>query len=56
MRLTPEGDPVLYAPFGLDDIFSFCVLPNRRHDNRLTHEAKGRRIRQMWPEVSVAEW
>lgn len=56
LRLAPNGTPELCAPFGLDDIFSFRVLPNHRHDNRLTHETKGRRAKQMWPEVSVADW
>ncbi|PWK63154.1 nucleotidyltransferase family protein [Aminobacter sp. AP02] len=56
LRLSDDSVLELCAPFGLDDIFSFRVLPNRRHDNRATHESKGRRIRQLWPEVSVAEW
>lgn len=56
LYLTPEGVPELCAPFGLDDIFSLRVLPNHRHDNRLTHETKGRRARQTWPEVTVVDW
>lgn len=50
------GAPEVWAPFGLDDIFSFRLAPNRRNDNRATHEAKGRRARQMWPEVTVVDW
>ncbi|MBE1204275.1 nucleotidyltransferase family protein [Aminobacter carboxidus] len=51
-----DGTPQVWAPFGLDDIFAFRITPNHRNDNRATHEAKGRRARQMWPEVTVFDW
>ncbi|RRH87153.1 nucleotidyltransferase family protein [Mesorhizobium tamadayense] len=46
----------LMAPFGLDDIFSFRITPNRVLDNHRTHEAKGARAKQYWPEISVVPW
>ncbi|RWM97823.1 MAG: nucleotidyltransferase family protein [Mesorhizobium sp.] len=46
----------LVAPFGLDDIFSFRITPNRVLDNQRTHEAKGKRARENWPEISVVPW
>ena len=44
------------GPFGLDDIFSFRIAPNRALDNQRTHEAKGRRARECWPEITVVPW
>jgi uncharacterized protein len=41
-RLTSSGLD-LYAPFGLDDIFSFRLTPNLVLDNRATHHAKATR-------------
>lgn len=56
MRLLPDGNLSIYAPFGLDDIFSFRVTPNRRMDNRSTHEIKGIRAKSLWPELTVDPW
>ena len=50
------GQLELVAPFGLDDVFSFRITPNRALDNRKTHEAKGARARDNWPEISVLPW
>lgn len=56
IRLT-EGDALdVYAPYGLDDMFSFRIRPNRLVDNRATHEAKGRRALSIWPEVTLEPW
>lgn len=55
-RLDRAGDIELYAPFGLDDVFSFRLVPNRTLDNRLTHEKKGARARSVWPEIVVEPW
>ncbi|QKD00451.1 nucleotidyltransferase family protein [Mesorhizobium loti] len=51
-----DGQLELVAPFGLDDIFSFRITPNRVMDNRQTHEAKGARARENWPEITVVPW
>lgn len=56
LRLKGDGDLDLIAPFGLDDIFSFRVTPNRALDNQQTHEAKGERIKKSWPEITVLPW
>jgi len=56
VRFDGDGQLELVAPFGLDDIFSFRITPNRALDNRRTHEAKGRRARENWPEISVVPW
>jgi len=56
VRLTPAATLAVTAPFGLDDIFSFRIVPNRVMDNRETHEAKGARAATLWPEVSIEPW
>jgi hypothetical protein len=55
-RLDNEGQMVIDAPFGLDDLFAFRVTPNPAADNRETHHRKGDRIRSVWPEVTVVPW
>ena len=55
-RLDAAGGMEIYAPYGLDDLFSFRLVPNRRLDNRKTHEVKGDRARGIWPEVEVIPW
>ncbi|HEY4202318.1 MAG TPA: nucleotidyltransferase family protein [Devosiaceae bacterium] len=56
MRLGDGGLLETYAPYGLDEIFSFRLVPNRMLDNRKTHEAKAARQMQIWPELTMVPW
>ncbi|MEW6633846.1 MAG: nucleotidyltransferase family protein [Pseudomonadota bacterium] len=56
VRYDGNGQLELVAPFGLDDIFSFRITPNRALDNQRTHEVKGARARECWAEISVVPW
>jgi hypothetical protein len=56
VRLAGIGAFEVTAPFGLDDIFSFRIVPNRVIDNQATHEEKAARAKQRWPEISVVPW
>ncbi|RVD17729.1 nucleotidyltransferase family protein [Mesorhizobium sp. M4B.F.Ca.ET.017.02.2.1] len=56
VRYDADGELDLVAPFGLDDVFSFRITPNRVTDNQRTHEVKGRRAQECWPEISVVPW
>ena len=56
VRFDVEGQLDLVAPFGLDDIFSFRINPNRAMDNRQTHQTKGARAKANWPEITVLPW
>lgn len=47
---------VIVAPFGLDDIFSFRIVPNRVLLNAPAHTAKAARAKSIWPELSVEPW
>ncbi|WP_027061318.1 nucleotidyltransferase family protein [Mesorhizobium loti] len=56
VRYDADGQLELVAPFGLDDVFSFRITPNRVMDNQRTHETKGARAKANWPEIVVVPW
>ncbi|MDR3474352.1 MAG: nucleotidyltransferase family protein [Devosia sp.] len=56
VRLEQDDTLSIVAPFGLDDIFSFRIVPNPVLMNRPAHEAKGARARSVWPEITVLPW
>ncbi len=56
VRLNADDSLGLIAPFGLDDIFSFRIVPNKAIDNRVTHQEKAARAKRHWPEITVIPW
>ncbi|HTV69545.1 MAG TPA: nucleotidyltransferase family protein [Rhizobiaceae bacterium] len=56
VRLEANDVLHLVAPFGLDHIFSFRIVPNHALDNAATHAEKGERAKRMWPEIIVESW
>jgi uncharacterized protein len=56
VRLETDDRLTIVAPFGLDDIFSFRIVPNPVLMNRPAHEAKGARAKSVWPEITVLPW
>jgi uncharacterized protein len=56
VRLEDDGRLDIVAPFGLDDVFAMVVRPNRVLDNAVSHAAKARRAKAIWPEVVVVPW
>jgi uncharacterized protein len=44
------------APFGLDDLFSLIVRPNKRQITRAIYEAKIGRWRSIWPDLTYLPW
>ena len=55
-RLNAHGTMEIVAPFGLDDLFSFRMVPNPVLDNRVAHMKKGERAKAIWPELTVVPW
>lgn len=55
-RLEADGAMQIVAPFGLDDLFSFRMVPNPVLDNRVSHTRKGARAKAIWPELTVIAW
>jgi hypothetical protein len=56
LQLDGQDRLLVYAPYGLDEMFSFRLTPNRGQDNRLTHETKAARALTLWPELQVEAW
>lgn len=56
VRLEQDDTISVFAPFGLDDLFSFRITPNVALNNRATHTGKGARAQAVWPEVTVEPW
>lgn len=56
IRLGDDGQLDLYAPHGLRDIFTLTVRPNPARPNHKTHENKGKRALEYWPELTILPW
>jgi hypothetical protein len=56
VRLEQDGRLDVAAPFGLSDMFTMMIRPNRALDNRASHDAKAARAKAIWPEVTVIPW
>jgi hypothetical protein len=56
VRLEFDGNLTIAAPFGLDDVFSMTIRPNRVIDNRSTYELKAARMRTIWPDLTIIGW
>lgn len=56
VRLEDDDRLDIVAPFGLDDLFSMTIRPNRALPNSGSHAAKAARAKAIWPEVTVVPW
>lgn len=56
IRRDPTGDLEMVAPFGLEPVFAFRLVPNLALENRRTYEEKGARMAALWPELTVEPW
>ena len=52
---TPSGLNIC-APFGLSDLLSLVVRPNKTQIERQTYEDKVKRWRTLWPELIIVDW
>ena len=55
-RLNDDDSIEIVSPFGLDDLFSFRIIPNPVLDNRVSYTTKSARAQSIWPELSVIPW
>ncbi|SHI80119.1 nucleotidyltransferase family protein [Wenxinia saemankumensis] len=55
IRLAASGLEI-HAPYGLEPIFAFRLVPNPLRASRATHEEKARRQKAIWPELTVEPW
>jgi hypothetical protein len=56
VRLGADGRLDIHAPYGLDPIFAFRLVPNRRNRNSGTYAEKAAHARALWPEITVDPW
>ena len=56
VRLSEADALEIVAPFGLDDLFSFRMVPNPVLDNRVAHASKAQRAKAIWPELTIVPW
>lgn len=56
IRLEAGDHWRVYAPHGLADVFNLVVRPNPVLAPRSVYEAKTRRWREQWPELTVLDW
>jgi uncharacterized protein len=53
---SPTGELQVYAPHGLDDLFSMVLRPNPILAPREVYEAKAARWQREWPGLTVLPW
>lgn len=56
VRLTPDDELEIAAPFSLRDVFAMHLRPNRILPNGPSHDAKAKRCLEVWPELTVEWW
>ena len=56
VRLERDGSLDILSPFGLSDLFSFRIRPNRALPNKASYEEKAKRLIETWPELDVEPW
>ncbi len=53
---SAKGQCKVYAPFGLDDLFSMKVKPNPRIISAEQYKNKVKRWNEQWPEITVYDY
>ena len=51
-----QGDWKVYTPFGLDDVLSMTVRPNKRQITERIYLSKVQRWRTLWPKLRIIPW
>ena len=55
-RLEADGWLDIHAPYGLDPIFAFRLVPNPLNASSGTYAEKAERNRANWPEITIDPW
>lgn len=55
-RLERTGEWCIYAPFGLEDLFTLTLRPNKTLINEAIYLGKTAKWRQKWPELLEIPW
>ena len=51
-----SGNLVTYAPFGLDDLLTMIIRPNKKQITEEIYLSKLNRWRNIWPNLNVISW
>jgi hypothetical protein len=55
-RLEPNGEWQIYAPFGLEDLFSLTLRPNKALISEDIYQNKALKWHKKWPELQIFPW
>lgn len=56
VRRDPNGHLTVYTSFGLTDLLTAVVRPNKRQITRAVYEAKIARWQRHWPHLQIVPW
>src|SRR5262249_52254317 len=56
VRREPGGDLVVYAPYGLNDLFGLVVRPNKAQITEAIYLEKVERWQRNWPRLRMLPW
>jgi hypothetical protein len=56
VRLAPNGEWKIYAPFGLEDLFQLILRPNKALISEEVYLNKTQKWKSKWPELTVVPW
>lgn len=56
VRLLPDGDLKVFAPWGFTDILNLAVRPNPISGDKTVYEKKAARWKSIWPGLTVIPW
>lgn len=56
VRLLPDNEWKVFAPWGFTDILNLAVRPNPVSGNREAYARKAARWKGIWPELNVIPW
>lgn len=56
VRLQPDGEWKVFAPWGFTDILNLTVRPNPASGTRAAYEKKTARWQAIWPDLKVIPW
>lgn len=46
----------IFAPYGLNDLFSLIIRPNKENFNKIGYDEKTRKWKQNWPKLTIIPW
>ncbi len=47
---------IIYAPYGLDDLFNMIIRPNKKYFIKKDYDIKTKRWKSIWPKLNIIPW